>query len=153
MDFVTEEGIKVDLIKHSKKIFQDKFVNYGEDVKVYVGTDSQNKRRKSTYATVVVFRYGHRGAHYIFSRHSVKKIRDRRIRLMRECELSIEIALKLRENGIPVYSIDLDFNKDKKFGSNAVVQAAQGWCEGLGFRANVKPELLLATKAADHLCR
>lgn len=153
MDFRTEEGLRVDLIKHSKNIIRDKILNYGEEVKVYVGTDSQNKRRKTTYAVVVVFRYGHRGAHYVFSRFQVKKIRDRRERLMKECEHSIDLALKLRENGIPVHSIDLDFNKDKKFGSNAVVQAAQGWCEGLGFKANVKPELLLATKAADHLCR
>lgn len=130
-----------------------KFMAENPATKIYVGTDSQNKRRKTTYVTVVALRPGTRGVHVLYFKENIQKNRDIYTRLWKECEMSVELAEYLREAGLSVYQIDLDFNDDESYESNRVASGAAGWIEGLGYRAGTKPAELVATKAADHLCR
>ena len=156
--FKLEGGELVDDVTHAREVMAKH-----PDAKIYVGTDSQNKKRYTNYAVAVVFRYGYRGAHYMYHRYKIKKIRDRWSRLWKEVELSIEVANRLKEHGIPIYAIDLDFNGDetyvdsngrsKQAGSNMMVSSACGYCIGLGYKVIIKPEEQIAAKAADHLCR
>lgn len=64
-------------------------------------------------------------------------------RLWKEAEKSVEVALYLREHGIEIDTVDLDYNIDPAFGSNKLVKAAVGYVESLGFKARCKPELYL----------
>jgi predicted RNase H-related nuclease YkuK (DUF458 family) len=146
--FKTEQGSLVDAVKHTVES-----LNVYRDAKIYVGTDSQNKRYSTTYVTVIAYRYGHRGCHYIYHRQNVKKIRDRWQRLWKEVELSIEIAKMLEENSIKVFCIDLDFNQKEIARSSDMVAAARGYIIGSGFNCTVKPEEQVASRAADHLVR
>lgn len=123
-------------------------------IKIYLGTDSQNRKYHTVYTTVIVFRYNLRGAHFIYRTIKVPRIRDRFSRLWKECELSVEVAEWLKENSaIRIETIELDYNNLKQTESTALVKPTKGWVEALGYKAAVKPNELIAIKAADHCCR
>lgn len=149
--FKTEEGTVIDLITHAKEILADKTKNVS---RICVGTDSQNKRYNSCYVTAVCFVYGGRGAHCVYYRENVKKIKDRFTRLWGEVERSVEIAQLLNENHIKVDYVELDFNQKELTGSNSMVKASRGYVIGMGFECKVKPdEGLSAVKYCDQVCR
>lgn len=125
--------------------------NKGYDVKIYLGCDSQNKSTNTTYATTVVFHVENTGCHVIYKKEEVPVIRTMWDRLWKETEKSVDTALYLRENGIEVSTIDLDYNIDPIHKSSKLVASAVGYVESLGFKARVKPDLLPAVYAADDI--
>jgi len=138
--FELAEYVKEYLAKHE-----------GYDVKIYLGCDSQNKATNTTYATTVVFHIENSGCHVIYKKEEVPLIRTMWDRLWKEAEKSVAAALYLRENGIEVSTIDLDYNTDASHKSSKLVAAATGYVESLGFKARVKPDLLPAVYAADDI--
>lgn len=123
-------------------------------IKVYVGTDSQNYGGYSHYATAVVLRYNQRGGHVLYKKEKLPRIRDHFSRLWKEAEYSIEVAEWLRENSaVSVEAIELDYNTLKPTESHKLASATKGWCESLGYRVKIKPDEMIAAKAADHICR
>ena len=138
--FELAEYVKEYLAKHE-----------GYDVKIYLGCDSQNKATNTTYATTVVFHIENSGCHVIYKKEEVPLIRTMWDRLWKEAEKSVAAALYLRENGIEVSTIDLDYNTDTSHKSSKLVAAATGYVESLGFKARVKPDLLPAVYAADDI--
>ena len=138
----------VDLLMHIKEI-----TSSNPEVNVFVGTDSQNYHQTTVYVSTVVLRYHNNGAHVLYQKEKVKKITDRWTRLWDELNRSIELAGYLRnEGGIHVSQIDLDFNSDPKFFSHKLLPAAMGYVQSMGYRARSKPDLLMATWAANVLC-
>lgn len=141
-----------DPVKYSLEILAK-----NQGAKVYVGADSQKRRKTIEYAVVIAYRYGQNGVHYIYHRWHVKRkgygrgdaLVERR--LTEEIHMSIEIAEFLKENSISVYQIDLDLNNNPKWKSNRYVQMGVGWATGLGYKVAVKPDELVAVKAANHL--
>ena len=121
-----------------------------QSINLYLGCDSHN-RLKTTYATTLVFNVGYIGCHVIYKKEMVPIIQDMWTRLWGEAERSVETALYLRKNGIEIDTIDLDYNINPEFKSHKLVSAAVGYVESLGFKARVKPELLPAVYAVDHL--
>jgi predicted RNase H-related nuclease YkuK (DUF458 family) len=105
----------------------------------------------TTYATTIVFHVESAGCHVIYKKSRVDKINDMWTRLWGEVERSVEVALYLRENGIEINTIDLDYNIDPSHQSNKLVKAAVGYVESLGIQARVKPDLLPAVYAADDI--
>lgn len=119
-------------------------------VEMYLGCDSQN-RLKTTYATTLVFAVASSGCHVIYQKESVATIDDMWTRLWGEVERSVKTALYLREHGIEIHTIDLDFNTNPAYKSHRLVAASVGYVESLGFKARIKPDLLPAVYAADHI--
>lgn len=146
--FKLENGELVDAVKHTIEI-----LSKHRDVTIFVGTDSQNKRYNTVYVTCIAYKYGTRGAHYIYYRENVKKIKDRWPRLWKEVENSLEIAKLLEANNIKVECVELDFNERELARSHDMVAAARGYVIGSGFKCNVKPETQSAARAADHIVR
>jgi len=151
--FKFENGSEVDGLKeYVASIFRAWVLD--KEFKVFVGCDSQNKRYVTSYATCIVFKYGTRGAHVIHCRDNVRpKIKDRWQRLWGEVERSLEVAQWLRNNGFKVDRIDLDFNEKEIARSSEMVASARGYVLGMGFECDVKPGMVSATRAADHLVR
>lgn len=135
-----------DLAEYVKEYLE---ANKLDDIKMYLGCDSQNKGTLTIYATTLVFHVKSSGCHVIYKKEVVPIIKDMWSRLWKEAELSVETALYLREAGIEINTIDLDYNIDPMHNSNRLVKAAVGYIESLGFQARVKPELLPAAYAAD----
>ena len=127
------------------------YANKDSDVKLYLGCDSQNKAILTVYATTLVFHVGDTGCHVIYQRNTVPKINDMWTRLWKETEFSCDTALYLREHGIEISTIDLDYNTNPAKKSNKLVSAAVGYVESLGFKARCKPDLLPGAYAADSI--
>jgi len=121
------------------------------EVKIYLGCDSQNKSTNTTYATTVVFHIENTGCHIIYKKEEVPLIRTMWDRLWKEAEKSVDTALYLREHGVEISTIDLDYNTDPAHKSSKLVASATGYVESLGFKARVKPDLLPAAYAADDI--
>jgi predicted RNase H-related nuclease YkuK (DUF458 family) len=138
----------VDLIPYLKEKIAS-----ADDIKIYIGTDSQNIGGKTVYASVIVLHYGNRGAHVVYSKTKVDRIRERFAKLWREVEISMEVAQYLRENDINATYIDIDLNPDPRYGSNNVLRAALGFVESMGYVARCKPDALAASYCADKLCK
>ncbi len=121
-------------------------------LKIYVGSDSQNYPDKTLYATTVVFRFENNGAHVIYHKEATPLVNDMWTRLWGELQRSIDVAGYLKfEFDIPIEQIDLDLNSDPEFRSNRVFQAAVGYAQSMGYKAKTKPDLLMATWAANVL--
>lgn len=144
------DGNPVDVVKHTLEVIRE-----NPDVKIHIGTDSQNVSNQTVYVSVIAYRYGTRGVHYIFTKERTKRINDLWTRLWKEAENTIEIAewFKNKVNISIKPELDMDYNEDEFYKSNQLIGATKGWANSLGYQVNVKPNIQIATKAADYHCR
>jgi uncharacterized protein len=146
--FKTVDGITVDVIKHTTDI-----INKYPLVEIHIGTDSQSKKRYTKYGTVIAYRYGTSGVHYIYTTDRVLRIKDMWSKLWKEAEYSIGVANWLKAQINVNIQIDMDYSSDEINESHKLINAAVGWATSLGYKTNIKPDNQIATKAADHICR
>ena len=138
---------KVELGPYARQMIKN-----NPNIKIYVGSDSQNYSQSTLYATTVVFRFENSGAHVIYHRERTPLVTDMWTRLWGELQRSIDVAGYLKfECGVPIEQIDLDVNSDPEYPSNKIFQAAVGYAQSLGYIAKTKPDLLVATWAANVL--
>lgn len=152
--FKTEQGELVNIVEHTLEQLKK-----WPDLKIRIGTDSQNytfkrKTKKiavSRYVTTIVYRYGSRGAHYIYYMEEVPRVRSEWTRLYDEGIRTIEAADLLQEE-IPVQieALEFDYNDHKKTLSSQLVQTFKNWGS---FNGVFKSGEMIACKAADHVCR
>ena len=145
---VMDGGEPIHLIEHVKA----RLVAH-PDVEVLVGSDSQNRSGITVYTTAVVLRYRKNGAHVLYHREKRERIRDLWTRLWGEVERSLDVARTLMEAGVNVSRIDMDLNSDPRFGSHKLHTTAVGYVRAQGYEARTKPDLLIATWAANVLCQ
>ena len=141
-------GNRIDHISNTLKVIEN--YPYAE---IHIGTDSQNINKESIYTTVIAYRLGTRGVHYILSKKTVSIIRDMWTRLWKEAELSIDLAEWVTQKISVKVEIDMDYNEDENFKSNKLISAAKGWANSMGYKVNVKPNNQIATRAADYHCK
>jgi predicted RNase H-related nuclease YkuK (DUF458 family) len=143
-----EDGRQVDLFAFVREALDGR-----TDVEVMVGCDSHNHQLYTVYTTTVVLRYYRNGARVIYRREKAPKVTDLWTRLWGEVERSLAVAQLLRETGrIPVKRIDMDLNSDNRFASNKLHTAAVGYIRSHGYEPHTKPDLLIASWAANILC-
>lgn len=146
--FKTIQGDRVDVVKHTIKILKEH-----PNAEIHIGTDSQNNKHITKYATVIAYRYGSKGVHYIVYKQNIPRINDIFTRLWKETEMSLEIAEWLNQHVNVKIQIDMDYNSDEEYKSNKLISACKGWATSLGYIVNVKPDNQIATHAADHHCQ
>ena len=146
--FKNIKGERIDPIAHTLKILKDY-----PNVQIHIGSDSQNVGKKTRYATVIAYRYGSRGVHYILSKKNESLLNDMWSRLWKEAEMSIDVAEWLTNQISVRVEIDMDYNSDENFKSSKLISATKGWANSLGYKVNVKPNNQIATKAADYHCK
>lgn len=146
--FRTLDGKSVNILSYTLEQ-----IKTNPDVKIYIGGDSKLKGSKGIiYYTVVAYRYGNRGVHYVFNKEIVEREMSKWDRLMGEIERIINFATWFIENSpVKLYAIDFDLNQNKKHYSNKLVNIAIGWGGSLGVPIYTKPDEVVASKAADHL--
>ncbi len=147
--FRTQDGERVNVVQHTLDQLK-KWPN----LKVYVGTDSQDYSSITRYVTTVVYRYGNTGAHFVYFKEEIPRVRDMFTRLFRESEQTITAA-QLIDSEIPIAfeALEFDYNNLPRWASNKLVSSVKGWVTGLNYKATFKSGEVLATKAADHICR
>lgn len=134
--------------------YLDNWVSQNPGYKIYIGCDSSNLRKKTTFATVIVLHRDGKGGHVIFNRITEEKIKSRYERLWKEVELSVSASHLLEKWGLgkPDF-IDIDINPDPKYKSNFLLASAVGMIESLGVNARSKTKSPWAISIADSLCR
>ena len=130
----------------------DEYITANPEVIVYIGTDSANISNKSKYASVICFRFPGKGVHVIFCRSTVPKVNDMMQRLMKEVEISINIAEDLsdvlkKHNKSP--EIHVDLNPDPTCGSNVAHDAGIGYVKGMQYTVKSKNDAWASSSAAD----
>ena len=85
--FKNIKGDRLDPVQHTIEVLKN--YPYAE---IHIGTDSQNINKQTYYTTVIAYRLGTRGVHYIFNKSNRKLITDMWTRLWKEAELSIDVA-------------------------------------------------------------
>ena len=146
--FKNIKGENIDTVNHTLEIM--KSYPYAE---IHIGTDSQNINKETYYTTVIAYRLGSRGVHYIFSKQKREIIRDMWTRLWKEAEYSVDVAEWLTKKIALKVEIDMDYNEDKSYKSHKLISAAKGWANSLGYKVNVKPNNQIANRAADYHCK
>lgn len=125
-----------------------------DNIRMYIGSDSQTIADKTVYALVIVLHYGNNGGHVIYSKKSLPKIHNRFTRLWNEVEDSVALAKYLEENDLPKPAyIDVDLNPDPRYQSNTLLRAALGYVESFGYTPRCKPYAISATYIADKICK
>jgi hypothetical protein len=129
-----------------------------DDVKVWIGTDSQKTRKRNlvTYATVICLYKVGKGAHIVYAKQKRTDIKDKLTRLWWEVEYSMSIANYLKDNGLlmsrKLIAIHLDLSSNIKYESNKLYDSAIGYVKGMGYSWQAKPDAAVASYAADMLC-
>ena len=140
---------QIDLVSYVKNKIEE-----SPELDLFVGCDSQNHGRVTTYAIVVVLHKTHGGGHVLYTREDIPMIRDVSTRIWKEVEMSLDVAEFLVENGIKrAKYIDIDMNPDKKYKSNMLLAAAMGLVKWKGFEGRSKPDAVSASYVADKLCK
>jgi predicted RNase H-related nuclease YkuK (DUF458 family) len=140
---------EIELVSYIKEWME---VNPGH--RIYIGCDSQNKGRSTTYATVVVLHYHTGGGHVLYRRDKIEKITSSFERLWKEVELSVDVANLLINSGLGKPDcIDVDLNPDPRYNSNQLLRAAVGLIESMGIQARYKSKSPWAISIADTMCK
>jgi len=157
--------------------------NIDKNAKIMVGCDSNNQSRKTSYAITIVF-YNENvrnGAHVVYARHSLPKIKDVVTKLWNEAVFVHEVAESLDkmlreekyfykfernyydgsmpEKLVEIH-VDLNATKSTRNGrrfsnnkSNKIYTAVMGWLCGERYKVMAKPHGYCASTASDKLCR
>jgi predicted RNase H-related nuclease YkuK (DUF458 family) len=143
--FRQQDGELVNMIEHTMEQLQ-----FYPNLKVYIGTDSQVYGSVVRYVTVIVYRYGNNGAHYIYQGDEVPRIKDDFLRLYNEGLRTVEISQYFTEEipSLAIEQLEFDYAGIKKTLSSALVSVFKGY-----LKARFKGGEMIATKAADHVCR
>jgi predicted RNase H-related nuclease YkuK (DUF458 family) len=145
----TEERELINVVEHTLQQIE-KWPN----LKMYIGTDSQDFHKFSRFATAICYRYGHRGAHYVFYLEDVPRMKSMEERLLDEASRTIESAEMITaEIPIAFEALEFDYNHLPRFKSNKVLSTVRGWVAGMNYTPVFKSGQLLACKAADHIVR
>lgn len=129
-----------------------KELEQGYKIRICVGTDSQVRGKKITFATVIVFiREGRGGFMFVNSEtlNSDMKIRER---MITEVSMSVttayDIAEILSKYQIPL-EVHVDINTDISFKSNVALKEAMGYIMGMGYEFKAKPFAFASSSCAD----
>lgn len=173
MEFKNYKREKVDLFQHC---LEQRILH--KDLTVFIGTDSITTKGEIVYFTVIAFRYGKNGAHFIFSKEKVPSYRfgngkpDILTKLRREYNLTLDLAELLVKEKVferDQIIIEFDYNNLVETISTKIIGEARGMATYLGFQSLTKGETQkvivnldgsfkeindqIAVKAADHLCQ
>lgn len=150
MTFQNFYGDKFDL----KDYILEYCFSTNEDIKIFVGTDSQVRGYYTTYVTTVCFYKIGTGVHVVYHKEKVQNKSHLFERLWVEVEKSVAVADTIRSFLPKKIDLDIHFdvNPNEEYGSHIVFRAAKGYATGAGFEFKMKPEAWAATCAADKLC-
>lgn len=129
------------------------YCHQNNDVKVYLGCDSQTRNEFTSYVSTIVLHKGNFGCHVLYNKSKVPVIKSVYQKLWQEVEMVTAVGVWLNENDITIHHIDLDFNGHRDTISNKLVKSAVGYIQAHGLTCLYKPNVLAAVKAADLLLR
>jgi len=159
--FEKVNGEKILDVKKYIKEYVDEYPN----VKLRIGTDSQEKGGKTTFATVIAFEHPRNGVHVISTQFKHNGLLDLMSKMLKEVSCTKDVAdflevelrdLKISKNinvNENIFTLHTDVNPDDRWDSNIAYNSIVGWLRGCGYDVETKPDAWAASKAADAICK
>lgn len=124
----------------------------GNELKVCIGTDSQEHRDGIEFATVIVFIRKQSGGFMLIEKTRTSDRISIKERMIKEVAKSIEIAYQLCDvldrNDVAL-EVHADINTDPRFKSNTALSEAMGYIMGMGYKFKAKPDAFASSSCAD----
>jgi len=122
---------------------------------VHVGCDSQQHGLHTDFVTVIALIKPGKGGRVFWTKERVPRFEVLRTRLLREVELSVNIAFKLSEilSEDVELNVHVDVNPDIKYKSAKFMKELVGYVQGCGFKALTKPNSFVAMHVCDHIVK
>lgn len=122
--------------------------------KVFIGCDSQVRKDKCTFSTVVCLHGAdfQSGGCYFFKRENMSGLKYPTMinRLLKEVELSVETGFKILElKPNADIEIHIDANTKKEEATGRFSDMLMGYAKGAGFKCKVKPDAWASSSIAD----
>ncbi len=126
----------------------------GNQLKVFIGTDSQVKRNIVEFATAIVFIREYKGGFMFVRKEKTHLKLSIKERMLSEVQKSIEVAYLLCPL-LDLYNVELevhaDINTNPSFKSNTALHEAMGYIIGMGFAFRAKPDSFASTTCANRI--
>lgn len=144
------------------KEYYDKVKQFGSDIHITIGTDSQNFDYTKEVNVIAVICEGHGGI-FFYRIMARNRITDVRTKLHTETADSIDIADKLLDiietkkyedvfmNA--EFSIHIDAGYSEHGKTKELIPELVGWVKSMGFEAAVKPDSYVASGIADKISK
>lgn len=124
----------------------------GNELKVCIGTDSQEHKDGIEFATVIVFIRKQSGGFMLIEKTRTSDRISIKERMIKEVAKSIEIAYQLCDvldrNDVAL-EVHADINTDPRFKSNTALSEAMGYIMGMGYKFKAKPDAFASSSCAD----
>ena len=122
--------------------------------KVFIGTDSQLKSDHCVFVNAICLHKntGKRYAKYYFSRSRLESddYQVLRVRIMKEVQESIQIALDLMERYPSMdLEVHVDIGRTQKSATRKFADSISGWLKGVGIPCKMKPYSWASSSVAD----
>lgn len=121
--------------------------------KIVIGTDSHTTQRGTTMVTALIVHRVGRGARFYFRRQRSRAIKDLRLRIYKETELSLNLTQKLMRYGLDELCAEWPLEIHADIGSHgetkALIQEITGWVTAVGYTVRIKPDAFGASSVAD----
>ena len=122
--------------------------------KVFVGTDSQLKSDCCVFVNAICLHKntGKKYAKYYFNRSRLENsdYKILRVRIMKEVQESIQIALDLMEmNPEMDLEVHVDIGRTQKSATRKFADSISGWLKGVGIPCKMKPYSWASSSVAD----
>ena len=129
-----------------------KIMRADDEIKFYVGTDSQRKKKYITYVTAIVMYTEKKGGAVYYTKER-ESVLDMHSRLWNETYKAVNIAQELNEFlkdfNLRVHEVHADLNANPKYKSHKLVKSCLGYIQGMGFDGMIKPDAWAASKIAN----
>jgi|TARA_Y100000310_G_scaffold262013_1_gene271579 hypothetical protein len=131
----------------------DEYVKLGG--KVFIGTDSQIKSGGCIFVTAICLhsRSGKKYGKYFFNKgiESGIPLKALRVRIMKEVQLSIDIAFVILEQHPQAdIEVHVDIGTTQRSATRKFVDSISGWVKGAGLECKIKPNSWASSSVADN---
>ena len=124
-----------------------------DNIKFYIGADSQYAYKKTVYSVVLVMLKEGKGGRGYYHRIITKTKETTKQRLFQETyyavKLAVEINPLLESIGKKIAEIHTDLNPDPNYLSSTMINQCLGYISGMGFIGKTKPDSWAASSVAD----
>ena len=121
--------------------------------KIIVGSDSQAKTGDVDFVSAIIAHRIGKGGIYFYKKQKIANQHSMQERIARETQLSLELALKIRDdfqhNGLAAYEPEVHIDVGMDGISRDMVKWVTGMILGSGFVYKIKPESFAASTVAD----
>src|SRR3989344_649652 len=135
-----------DIVSFTNKDLKDEY-------KIVIGTDSQENHNGVNFVSAVVVHRVGRGGRYFWRRLYKSSIKNLRLRIYEEANLSRALAeevieLLAKSGGLPC-SLEIHIDVEMNGPTKAMINEVVGMVRGSGFEVKTKPDAYGASNVAD----